>query len=187
MDATGEPNITLLLRRASGGDQAAEERVYALLYRRLRGMAREYMRGQPRDHTLQSTALVHEAWLRLAGPGPVPFADRTHFFASASRAMRSILIDHARARRRGKRRGSRRRVPLDGVLVAFEERAVDILALDEALRALEGLDPRAGLVVELRYFGGMTFPEVAKRLAVPRRSVERDWEHARAWLHRALA
>jgi RNA polymerase sigma factor (TIGR02999 family) len=187
MEATEGPSITLLLRRASGGDPAAEERVYALLYKRLRGMAREYMRGQPRGHTLQSTALVHEAWLRLAGPGPVPFADRAHFLASASRAMRSILIDHARGRLRGKRAGTRRRVPLDGVLVAFEERAVDILALDEALRALDRMDPRAALVVELRFFGGMTFPEVSGRLGIPRRTIERDWEHARAWLHRALS
>jgi RNA polymerase sigma-70 factor (ECF subfamily) len=186
MKAKGH-TITLLLRRASDGDADAEKEVFEILYRELTAIARRYMSAQHRPHTLQSTALVHEAWLRLAGNEPLRFKDRSHFLATASRAMRTILIDHARGRRRGKRSVGGRQVPLDGMLVAFEEQGVDVLDLDDALGALERQDPRAALIVELRFFGGMTVPEVSRRIGVPRRTVERDWEHARAWLHRALA
>ncbi len=187
----GEPvdlRITDLLRRMSRGDAEAESALLAFLYEELHRVARACMRGQPPGHTLQATALVHEAYLRLVRLRDFPWKDRDHFLAVAARAMRSVLVDHARGKGRAKRGGkNRRRHPLDSVVVSYEERALDLLALNDALERLAGLDAQAAKVVERRFFGGMTVEEVARGLGVSVRTVERDWEMARTWLHRALS
>jgi RNA polymerase sigma factor (TIGR02999 family) len=144
------------------------------------------MRGQPADHTLQPTALVHEAYLRLVHNHQASAADRPHFLALAARAMRSILVDYAR-RRKAKKRGDRRtRVSLDIIVPAFESRALDLLMLDEALDRLAAQDERQSRIVELRFFGGLDVAETSQVLGVPKRTVERDWRYARAQLYRSL-
>jgi RNA polymerase sigma factor (TIGR02999 family) len=183
----GVPRITELLRRMAEGDAGAEADLLGHVYEDLRRVARGCMRGQPRGHTLQATALVHEAWLRLARARGFPWKDREHFLSVAARAMRQVLVDHARGKGRRKRGGGRRRHPLDAIVVTYEERAIDLLALDEALGRLGGVDPQAARIVERRFFGGMSVEEVARSLGVSVRTAERDWEHARAWLHRALS
>jgi RNA polymerase sigma factor (TIGR02999 family) len=186
MDRAEGRTITLLLRRAAAGDEDAEARLVEALYRVLRGMARRLRRGRPGGATLQTTALVHEVWIRLLRHERAGYESRAHFLASAGRAMRSVMVDHLRGRRRTKRGARWKRVPLDGMVLAFEERSVDLLDLDAALRALEAEDPEAARVVEMRFFGGMSVAEAAERLGVSTRTVVRDWEFARAWLHRAL-
>jgi RNA polymerase sigma factor (TIGR02999 family) len=181
-----QADITILLRRAGLGDAAAEAELFRLVYDELHRQAAAWMRRQPRGHTLQATALVHETYLKVARRD-VAWNGRGHFFAVAARAMRSILVDHARGKRRAKRGAGRTRVPLDAVLVAFEDRALDILALDEAICELAEFDPQAARVVELKFFGGLTAQEVAEQIGVATRTVERDWETARAWLAERLA
>lgn len=160
------------------------ERVFPLVYAELLSLARRQMRGAM-PHTLQPTALVHEAWVRLAGGG-APISDRAHFWAVASLAMRQILVDHARRKRRAKRGGGRARVALEAVDVPVGEGALDVLALDEALTRLSSLEPRLARTVELRYFGGLSVDEAAEVLGVGSATVKRDWSLARAWLRREL-
>jgi RNA polymerase sigma-70 factor (ECF subfamily) len=159
------------------------------LYGELRRLARLFMRGERPGHTLQPTALAHEAYMRLAGQSRVRWQGRTHFMAVAARVMRRVLIDHARAHARGKREGGWRRITLAEGLDAGAGTGLDrdqLLAVDAALRKLEALDPREARVVELRFFVGLSMPEVAEALGVSLRTVEGDWTHARAWLRREL-
>ena len=180
--------VTGLLARVSAGDAAALEELFPLVYQGLRGAADHLLRRERPGHTLQPTALVHEAYLKLVGSGRIPSTDRAHFQSIAARAMRQILVDHAR------RRGARTRgdglgpVTLNLDLeVADRGMAVDeVIALDDALTRLSALNPRLRSVVELRFFGGMGEAEIAAALGVTTRTVQRDWLKARAWLHREV-
>lgn len=175
-------NITVLLRAAASGDRRDLDALMAALYDDLRRLAVSHLGGERRDHTLQPTALVHEAYVKLLDQRSTAWRDRLHFFAVASRIIRRILIDHARARDADKRGGGRTRISLDGTDVAGSEREVDLLALHEALEELARLDEQQAKIVELRYFGGCTVEEVAEILSVGRRTVDRDWQAARTWL-----
>jgi RNA polymerase sigma factor (TIGR02999 family) len=184
--------VTDLLRAWGAGDPAALDELLPLVYDELRRQARRYMRAQPSGHTLQTTALVHEAYLRLVGQSHVEWKGRAHFFGVAAKAMRSILVDHARARRAAKRGGAARAVTLDeagevATAVAGTQSRVDVLALDEALARLAELDSRKSRLVELRYFGGLGIEEAAAVLGVSPATVKRDWTTARAWLRRELS
>jgi RNA polymerase sigma factor (TIGR02999 family) len=180
--------ITALLDDWRGGDNGARDRLFAVVQPELRRIASGFLRGERQDHTLEPNALVNELCLRLLGGTQVAFQDRAHFFAIAAQTMRRILIDHARARVADKRGGAQQRITLSAVdgwqpVVATE----DILALNEALETLEGADPRAARVVELRFFGGLREEDVAEVLGVSVITVKRDWKVARAWLSARLA
>jgi RNA polymerase sigma factor (TIGR02999 family) len=179
---TNGGEITQLLRRMSGGDAAAADELYRTLHGDLHRIAERYMRGQPPSHTLQATALLGEAYLRVANCPGATWDTRAQFFALVAKAMRSILVDHARARRRGKRAAEGSRVPLDALVIAFEERAFDLLALDAALERLADMDPGAARVVDLRFFCGLSIEEIATCVGTSERTVNRDWRAARAWL-----
>lgn len=184
MDETG--TVTEILRRAQGGDRDALDRLFGLLYEELREIARGRLRRRPDHATLRTTALIHEAWVRMAAQEGFDFEDRSHFFAYASRAMRSVLVDHARRRRADKRGGDRIRVPLMDHDLPVEQQMDFVLALDQALTRLSSVAERACRVVECRYFGGLTEKETAEALGVTDRTVRRDWTKAREWLYRAL-
>ncbi|MGB0716093.1 MAG: sigma-70 family RNA polymerase sigma factor [Phycisphaerae bacterium] len=156
-------------------------------YDELRSMAATYLSRERLDHTLQPTALVHEAYLRLMGQRTVGWQTKTQFFAAAATVMRRILVDHARAQKSFKRGGDRKRSSLDETLAVFQKKAYDIVQLDEALTRLAEIDARKSRVVELRFFGGLTVQEVSSVLDVPVRTVERDWTFAKAWLRGELA
>jgi RNA polymerase sigma-70 factor (ECF subfamily) len=179
-------DVTALLNLASAGDPDAETRLFNLLYEELHRQARACMRRQPRGHTLQATALLNEAYFRIARHRHVRWESRGHFLSVAARAMRCVLVDHARTKGRTKRGDGRRRVPLDSDLIG-QDAAPSILDLDDAIRRLAEHDARAARVVELMFFGGLTAAETARVLDVGLRTVERDWEYARAWLRRELA
>jgi RNA polymerase sigma-70 factor, ECF subfamily len=179
-------SITGLLHAWASGDHAALDALLPLVYDELRRQARRYMRAQPEGHTLQTTAVVHEAYLRLNDAPSVPWKDRAHFFAVAAKAMRSILVDHARARRAAKRGGPARAITLDEGGIPAPESGVDVLALDEALGRLAELDPRKSQLVELRYFSGLGIDEAAAVLSISPATVKREWTTARAWLKREL-
>jgi RNA polymerase sigma-70 factor (ECF subfamily) len=176
-------DLTLILGRARAGDEQARSELISLVYDQLRQVAARLMRRERRDHTLPPTAVVHEAVIRLLGDAVFEKSpDRAFLFASAARAMREVLIDHARRRAADRRGGGWRRVPLDLVVDYFEEQGLDIVAVHEALDQLAELNERQGQVMTLRYFGGLTVPEVAAALDVSVVTVERDWRLARAWL-----
>ena len=179
---------TLLLRRAGEGDQAAGAELFGMLYAELRATAGHLMRGEAAGHTLQATALVSEAWMRLAGPGGWPSAaDRAHFLRLAARAMRKVLVDHARARGRDKRGGGAAREPLDELCdTVTASAAFDLLALDLALERLAAFDEQGARIVELRFFAGLSIDEAARALGVSTATVERGWRVARLWLSREL-
>lgn len=177
--------ITQLLSRWREGDGAAFERLFPLMYRELRQLAQSYLSQEKAGHTLQGTALVHEAYLRLLGQREVDWRDRGHFFAVAAQAMRRILVDHAR-RQKAAKRGFGEKVVLEEGLAAGET-GPDFEALDEALTRLSAVDERRAKVVELRFFGGMTEGEMARHLEVSPATVRRDWALARAWLYRELS
>jgi RNA polymerase sigma factor (TIGR02999 family) len=177
--------ITRILNEWSG-NQDAFNRLYSLVYDELRAIASSYMRRERADHTLQTTALVNEAYLKLVSQSGATWKDRVHFFAVAARVMRHILIDHARTRRYAKREGGRVKLSLDDVAVISDERAAELVALDDALRELEAHDPRQSQVVELRYFGGLTIAETAEYLKVSVDTVKRDWNLAKVWLYRRI-
>ena len=177
--------ITELLHRLADGDKTAEERLLPLVYQELRRLAAHMFRCERPNHTLQATALVHEAYLRLAGSAEISWQDRAHFFAVAARTMRRILVDHARGLRAGKRRGVR--VSLESALVFSEEQSSELVALDEAMSRLAEWDPRQCRVVELRFFTGLSEADVASVLGVSVRTVKRDWNMAKAWLYGELA
>jgi RNA polymerase sigma-70 factor, ECF subfamily len=183
MGAELRRDLTLVLERARAGDDQARSELIAMVYDELRRVASNLMRRERADHTLSPTAVVHEAVIRLLGDAIFDkAADRGYLFASAARAMREVLIDHARRRAAGRRGGGRRRVPLDAVVDYFEGQGLDVVAVHEALDRLAELDGRQAQVMTLRYFGGMTVPEVAEALGVSGVTVERDWRLARAWL-----
>jgi RNA polymerase sigma-70 factor (ECF subfamily) len=187
VDSSSQPDrreVTHLLERMSAGDHSAADRLIPLVYDELRARARRYLRGRA-DMSLQPTALVHEAYLRLVD-APAGWNGRTHFFAVAAIAMRQILLDHARHHGRGKRGGDRRRVTLDEAVAWDAGPDVDLLALGQALERLAALDERQARIAELRIFAGMTADEVAEVLEISRRSVQRDWAFAKAWLRAEL-
>jgi RNA polymerase sigma factor (TIGR02999 family) len=175
--------VSLLLRAWSRGDLQAREDLVPIVYRELRRRAAAYLRGERPDHTLQPTALVHEAYLRLMGQDRVSWKNRAHFSAIAAQMMRRILIDHARAHEAAKRPGAAVRVVLDDRVGAATPRACECLDLDRALVVLSRLDPRQGQIVELKYFGGLSEREIAAVLSISRATVTREWETARAWLY----
>jgi len=180
--------VTLLLARAAEGDSGAVTSLFDLLYRELRGLAVSAMRSERGNHTLQPTALVHEAFMRLADD-TAAIENRRHFFGVAASAMRRILVEHARARHAAKRGGHAPRVSIDDVSVAAPAALdpVDLESLDAALTELARLDPRQARVVELRYFAGLTVEEAADVLGASPRTVKRDWQMARAWLRREMS
>ena len=179
---------TQVLEALAGGDAGAADRLLPLVYDELRALAASYFARQAVGHTLQPTALVHEAYLKLAGGGNAQWESRAHFFAVAARAMRQILMNHARDKAAAKRGGGRQRITLDeGVTPAGNgDRELDLLALDDALSQLSRLSERQATVVELRFFGGLTIAEAAHVLGVGTTTVEDDWHLARAWLGREL-
>jgi RNA polymerase sigma factor (TIGR02999 family) len=179
--------ITRLLHEMAKGDRMAEEQLIPLVYNQLHHLAAALMRDEPPDHILQTTALVHEAYLRLVGGAAVDWSDRAHFFAGAATVMRRILVDHARSRRSEKRGGEIPRVNLDEVKLGSEESWDQILAVHEALSRFAAVDQRASKVVELRFFAGLGLEEVAQLLSVSTRTVKRDWEAAQAWLYAEMA
>lgn len=187
MCGTSPPDVTRLLLAWSDGDETALQRLMPLVYSELRRLAERYMGRERAGHTLQTTALINEAYLRLVGARDVHWQNRAHFYAVSARAMRRILVDFARARNNLKRGAGARPVPFDEQVFAGVTRGADLLALDEALERLAALSPRQGRVVELRYFGGMTEQEVGDVLHVSSRTVRNDWQLARAWLHRELS
>jgi RNA polymerase sigma-70 factor, ECF subfamily len=178
--------ITQLLKQLSHGNREAEARLIPLVYEELRHVAARYMRRERPDHTLQPTALVHEAYLKLIEQRKVSWESRAHFYCVAARLMRRILIDHAREVRALKRGGGQK-VTLEDCLVCSMERPGELLAIDEALSCLAERDPRQSRVVELRFFGGCSEEEIAKILEVSVRTVKRDWRVARAWLFAELS
>ena len=174
--------VTDLLVAWGEGDQSALERLIPLVHEELRRLARHQMAGERPGHTLQTTALVNEAYLRLVDLSRVRWQDRTHFFAMSARLMRRILVDHARARLSLKRGAGVRQVSLDEALVVSEGRGEDLVALDDALQALSKTAPRKSQVVELRFFGGLSVEETAEVLAISPATVKREWAMAKAWL-----
>jgi RNA polymerase sigma-70 factor, ECF subfamily len=185
MDSAPHDDVTRWLQAWSKGDQTALEKLTPLVYAELHQRARALMGRERRNHSLQPTALIHEAYLRLVGSAPVDWHDRSHFYALAARLMRQILVDHARARGRQKRGGAALAIDLDETVLASEE-APDLVRLDDALHALAETDARKSRVVELRFFGGFSVDEVAGILAVSPQTVLRDWRLAKVWLHRQL-
>ena len=183
--AQGE--VTLLLREMAKGNPDAPAQLFPLIYAELRRRAANYMRRERKDHTLQPTALVNEAYLRLVNEHQVNWQSRIHFFAVAAQVMRRILIDHARKRLRSKRGGEQQRVPADEKFLFSKEQSVEVLAVHEALLRLAKVDVRQSQVVELRYFGGLSIEETAEVLGVSQKTVKRDWNHAKAWLFAELS
>jgi RNA polymerase sigma factor (TIGR02999 family) len=183
----GDERATQELAAHSGGDPNAASRLLPLVYDQLRALAGRHMRRERPDHTLQPTALVHEAYLRLIDGERISLKGKTHFFALAAMQMRRILADHARARNAAKRGGTARRVTLSSAAAFIPGGVVDMLALDEALEKLSRESPRQSRVVELRYFGGLSVEEAARALEVSESTVKGDWRVAKAWLARELS
>lgn len=181
-----QDEVTQLLAELGQGGQAAVDRLMPILYGELRQLARRQMRFERSDHTLDTTGLIHEAYVKLVGLDRMAWQNRAHFLAVAAQAMRRVLVDYAEARRAQKRGGSRRKVPLDEVELHTPRPADAIVELDGALRRLEAVSPRLSRVVECRYFGGMSVEETAQALDVSPATVKRDWSLARAWLNREL-
>jgi RNA polymerase sigma-70 factor (ECF subfamily) len=182
--ALSPEEMTQLITHAAGGDELAAAHLMELVYAELRGLAGSYLRQQRHDHTLQPTALVHEAYLKLGGHEGAGWKDRAHFIAVAATAMRQILTDHARRRSAEKRGGGGdwEKVSLDRAVLPVGEEAVDVIALDECLTKLAALDARKHRIVELRFFGGLSVDEVAEVVGVSKTTVENEWRAARAWL-----
>jgi RNA polymerase sigma factor (TIGR02999 family) len=187
MDEIGQTGAVSRLLRAWGrGDLQARDDLVPLIYREMRRRAGAYLRRERRDHTLQPTALVHEAYLRLLGQERVVWQNRAHFFAIAAQMMRRVLVDHARRHQAAKRPGAAWKVTLDDRIGAARPRACEFIELDEALVELALIDPRQGQIVELRYFGGLSEQEVGEVLSISRATVTREWQTARAWLYRRM-
>ena len=187
MEPGGHEPVTELLLRWRAGDQACLHQLVPLVEGELRRIAHRYMRMERPGHTLQTTALVNEAYLRLVDQAQVDWQNRAQFLGVAARLMRHILVDHARELRRGKRGGGAHMLPLDEGLVFSPAKSAALVALDDALNELAGFDPRKAQIVELRYFGGMSVEETAQALGVHPNTVIRDWSLARAWLKRELS
>jgi len=183
----GGKNVTMLLVRAQKGDRLATEELFPLIYEELRSLAAGYLSREFAAQTLQPTVLVHEAFIRLVGPGEVSWENRNHFFGAAAKAIRRILVDHARARRRMKRGGGVRPLSLDDAGdLGIDGVDLDFQALDEALVRLAELDPNKGHLVELKFFGGLSMEEIGQVLGASPSTVAREWRFARTWLHREL-
>jgi RNA polymerase sigma factor (TIGR02999 family) len=178
--------ITQLLAEWSDGDQSALDELYPLVYDELHRLARRYMSREKKGHTLQTTALINEAYVRLVDQKNVHWANRSHFFAISAQIMRRILIDHARRHAFAKRGGGAQQVSLEEVAVITRDASRELVRLDEALKSLAEVDPRRSQVVELRYFGGLNNEEIAGVLNISENTVTRDWNMARAWLYREL-
>lgn len=180
-------HITALLVRWREGDREALDEMMPLVYKELRRMAHYHMRRQRQDHTLQTSALINEAYLRLVEHKNMRWQNRAHFFAVAAQAMRRILVDHARARGYDKRGGGALKVSFDEAVIGAQERGAELIALDDALKDLAAIDPRKCQVVELRYFGGLSVDETAEVLGVSSVTVMREWRSAKGWLLRAIS
>jgi RNA polymerase sigma-70 factor (ECF subfamily) len=176
-------DVTVLLTKLQNGDEGAASKLIPLLYDELRRLARGYMRRERPEHTLQATALVHEAYIRLVNESPVNWQGRSHFVGIAANVMRRILIDHARGHLRAKRGGNQHPVSLDEALVFSPAKSAELLHLDEGLKRLAEIDPRQSKIVELRFFGGLSVEETAAHLGISPKTVKRDWSVAKAWLH----
>ena len=187
MSTSSPQDVTQLLAAWGEGDRSALDKLLPLVHAELRRIAQRQMRQERPGHTLQATALVNEAYLRLAGDQQLEWRDRAHFFAVCAQVMRHILIDHARSRGREKRGGGAVQVSLNDALIVADDQIADILALDEALSALERMDPQKARLVELRYFAGLTVEETAEVLNSSPRTVRREWRRARAWLYRMMS
>lgn len=185
-DSRSPEEITELLRAWSDGDQDAFDKLAPVVYTELHRLARKYMAHERRDHTLQPTALVHEAYLRLADFQRLHWKNRVHFYAISSQVMRRVLVDFARARDRQKRGGSRRRLSLEECLNLGEQHDASLIALDDSLTALASSDLRKSQVVEMKFFGGLSTGEIAEALHVSPETVQRDWKLAKLWLLREL-
>ena len=179
-------DITVLLRRVSAGDSSAEAELMNEVYGELKRLATKFLRRERKGHTLQATALVHEAFIKLAGNNKLEFTDRAHFFAIASRVMRRVLIEHARARATGKRGGGRTKIELREDAALEQAPSIDILILDHVLKRLAKLDRRKSRIVELRFFAGLTIEETAEVLGVGIATTKEHWALAKAWLKREL-
>jgi RNA polymerase sigma factor (TIGR02999 family) len=186
MDGPPPGEVSQLLRAWNNGDKAALDRLMPLVYDELRRMAKNHIDRQQPGHTLQTTVLIHEAYLRLVGQQTKRWQNRSHFFAVGAQAMRHILVDYARSRHSAKRGGGERTLSLDEAALVADERAAALVALDEALTELAALHPRQSRVVECRFFGGLTAEETAEVLQVSSDTIGRDWRMAKAWLRRAL-
>ena len=187
MDQIGQTGAVSRLLLAWGrGDLQARDDLVPVVYRELQRRAGAYLRRERQDHTLQPTALVHEAYMRLVGQERVAWQNRAHFFAIASQMMRRILVDHAREHQAAKRPGAGVKVMLDDRIGAAQPRACGLIDLDQALAELTRIDPRQGQIVELRYFGGLSEQEVGEVLSISRATVTREWQTARAWLYRRM-
>jgi RNA polymerase sigma-70 factor, ECF subfamily len=187
MTVDAPKNVTQLLLAWSDGDQAALDQLVPLVYDELRRLARRYMARENPGHTLQTTALVNEAYMRLVDWKNVHWQNRAHFFGVSAQLMRRLLVDFARARHQIKRAGEAQRVSFEDALAVSVDRSADIIALDDALKTLATLNPRQAQVVEMRFFGGLSEDEIAEVLKVSTKTVKRDWQMAKAWLYRELA
>ncbi len=177
--------VTILLNEMNGGDENAPDRLLPLVYGELRKLARNYLQNERADHTLQATALVHEAYIRLVDWENVSWQNRAHFFSVAAGVMRKILVDHARAKDAQKRDGGQK-LELDDAVSFSAERQIDLVVLDEALESLAKFDPTQARIVEMKFFGGLTIEEMAHALAVSPATVKREWTMAKAWLYQRL-
>jgi RNA polymerase sigma factor (TIGR02999 family) len=186
-DTTRTQPVTELLLALRDGRGGVVDRLYPLVYEELRRIAHRALRGERTGHTLGTTGLVHEAYLGLVDQTRLEYRDRAHFYGIAARAMRHILVDYARRHGAAKRGGNQRAIALDEAILAVEDRAEALLALDEALRELETVDPRLGEVVQCRFFGGLTEEETGEVLGVTARTVRRDWLKAKGWLYHHLS
>jgi RNA polymerase sigma factor (TIGR02999 family) len=187
MEKSSPTDVTQLLLDWNAGDQSALDRLMPLVYEELRRMAARQLRHERTDHTLQPTALVHEAWLRLVQTNRLTWQNRAHFLGVAAELMRRILVDHARRRSAEMRGGGETRLSLDEALSVSDQKAVGLLALDDALTSLAALDPRQSRIVELKYFGGLEIEEIAEVVGISPATVKRDWQWARAWLQREIS
>jgi RNA polymerase sigma-70 factor (ECF subfamily) len=187
MTSHDEKDVTRLLKAWSGGDQAALDALMPVVYAEVRRLAQSYLRRERPDHTLQPTALVNEAYLRLVDQRDVAWNSRSHFFGIAAQIMRRILVDHARARRANKRGSGLVPVVFDEALEVAQAQDLDVVALDDALKTLAELDARQARVVELRFFGGLSIEETAEVMALSPATVKREWTAARLWLKRELS
>src|SRR5712692_138984 len=179
--------VTQLLIAWSKGDKAARDKLTPLVYEELRRLAHHYMSHERPGHTLQTTALINEAYLRLVNRKGVHWQNRAHFFAIAATLMRSILVDHARSHAYAKRGGGARKIALDEAMIISQQRAAEVVALDDALKELADFDPQQSRIVELRFFGGLTIEETAEALDLSPATIKREWNTARAWLYRELS
>ncbi len=181
-----QEDVTVLLSQLTSGNQEAAEKLVPLVYDELKRLARSYMRRERQDHTLQPTALVNEAYLKLVRQDSVKWQSRSHFIGIAAQLMRRVLIDHARGQLREKRGGAKEVLPLNEALAFSPEQSEELVKLDEALKRLAAIDPRQSRIVELRFFGGLSGEETAELLGISVKTVKRDWSLAKAWLHGEL-